>query len=249
MRHAATLLVALGGSVLAAWTFGWTPVTTITNHWAAIGFLAIGVAMRWWRTAAWVAIYSASVSLLAYFTGLDLNIDREVFEGSPGPMAINTAACMLMAAIAILQPSLRVRGWIGAAIVATAGVALSGYLFGIDEARRWADGIGMALHTSLGLLITAGWLIQSARKGTWHSTPSLAFAASVIVGLECLRVLIAIQAPTALAWAAFAFAIFLGAVLSSATNLHLTLKETVDKLPDVEAPRPKSQPPEPRSTR
>ena len=253
MRHAATLLVALGGAVLAAWIFGWTPVTTIHDGWpamqpwTAIGFVALGVAMRWWRSAAWVTIYCSIASLLAYVFGPEaLVVEPDVFTGAHGPMAMNTAACMAMAAIAALQKSLRVRGWIGAAIVATAGVALSGYIFGIVEARRWIDqSIGMAMHTSLGLLVAAGWLIQSARRGCWHSGPSLGFAASVIVGLECLRVLIAIQAPAALAWGAFAFAILLGTILSTATNIHYELKETVDKLPEIE--EPSSQPP--RSTR
>jgi len=257
MQHAATVLVALGALVLTAWTFDWPLAATLSDRWpamqpwTAISFVALGVAMRWWRGAAWVAAFASGATLLQYLSGVDLSIDRTFFAADQGPepgrMAINTAACVLLAACALLQRGPRVRGWIGAIIVATSGVALSGYVLGVEEASRWADGIGMALHTSLGLLITAGWLIQSARLGSWRSAPTLALAGSTVVGLECLRTLVALDAPPVVAWGSLILALFLGALLSALIILHRSLAETVRATQPPKG-RP-SQPPEARSVR
>jgi signal transduction histidine kinase len=158
---------------------------------AAVCFVLAGlsliVAARALRSATSEAAQQALAALVSTIAGLTLyeylrggasSFDlllfgsrvHQVSAAPPGRMAINTAGTFLLMGLGLLSLShdQRKRDYRAQLFVAPglviALVALLAYVFAVSEAYRFAQGSGMALATSIGLLLLGSGILVAVRE-------------------------------------------------------------------------------------
>jgi diguanylate cyclase (GGDEF)-like protein/PAS domain S-box-containing protein len=177
VRFCGIFAIALGVVILAGWALGAGVLTRIAPSWPAAAvntglmFVACGVALvasprrrtLGFVCAAFVVALSAA-TLIEEASGVSLGVDNPLhidFEGMrhPGRPATHTAAAFLL-----LGCCLMARGWrgrlgdavvavLGAGAAAWVGLAVAGYLTGVDYLWGRAEVHGMSAHTALGLVV------------------------------------------------------------------------------------------------
>jgi diguanylate cyclase (GGDEF)-like protein len=153
----------------------------------------------------------AALTLFEYATGSELVIDRLLFpEAStaaqrviPGRMGVNTAACFLLLAMALLLApfggrwSRRIAAWSVSLTAALALLALTGYLFGIEPGAPGSLVTTMAVHTAvLMLVVSVGVLWTTPAVGV----PALLRARGPAGSLTRRLLPAAILAPVGFGW-------------------------------------------------
>ena len=209
-----TLIVAI--AVLAGWWLrieaavqvlpGAVPMQANT----AIGFLFVGVALLLLgRRPAWscgLATAAGALGLLTlvqYASGISLGIDTWLVDpwlttktSHPGRMAPNTAVGFILVALAVLSLSERIpanRRTLLCALCSVlaaslGGVALFGYVTGLETAYGWHHVTQMAVHTAAGFamigtaLLWHAWSVEAGR-GLPHWTPVPIIGAGVTLSL------------------------------------------------------------------
>jgi len=179
----------------------------------AVGFLLCGIGL-WlmaWRlkkasTFVGIAIIAIGVAtLLQYIFRLELGIDELLMEAyivvkssHPGRMAPNTALCFTLFGIGLFLSSIKKYrldsfiSVIGGIICALAIVVLFGYLADIPDLYQWQKLTHMAVHTSvgfilsgLGLVVAVLWIESDRNKLLLYRFPVLIFLTGITVSL-CL---------------------------------------------------------------
>lgn len=192
-RMAAAGVILLGAIVLLGWSLGLESLKRIDVSWVAmnpataVGFMLCGGALlalarppgdeaglRAGTLSVAITFGMGALCMLRDLTGLDLSLDRLLFtprldEGHaiPNRMAPNTAACFVLAAVALHAARSSV-GWrfrLGAGAALVTGtisiLALIGYANGVAALSAIGPAIPMAVHTAGGfLLLAAGTLVQ-----------------------------------------------------------------------------------------
>ena len=125
-----------------------------------------------------------AATLLEYGLRINLGIDTLLYHPwmaaeVPGRMAVNTAACFLVAGAAMAWTSLLPRSsgraalFGGYCLVIVAGSALTGYGLDIEVAYRWADQTRMAVLTATAFLVLGaglcryGWKRLTLNRTLW----------------------------------------------------------------------------------
>ena len=187
------LLSVFGVSVVAGWALGlplltsWLPGLVQTKLNAALCFLAIGLALvlqvgpapgRYRllsRALALFAIAIAVATLCEHIARIDLGIDQAFVTDTasaasphPGRMAVQTAAALLGAGLAILAAGRRVRGiYLTEALAVVCGsiglISLLGYLYGAPELRSLGSATQVSLPASVALVAAAFALAAADR--------------------------------------------------------------------------------------
>ncbi|MEU4466885.1 SpoIIE family protein phosphatase [Streptomyces sp. NPDC024017] len=116
------------------------------------------------RAAAALAALVGTLTLAEYLTGASLGIDELLFQddtgdaGTPGRMAPNTAAALLLAGAASLCAGVsRIPAWVsqipGLAVGALGMLRLYGAAYAVPELERFGAYTGMAVPTALALVL------------------------------------------------------------------------------------------------
>ena len=127
--------------------------------------------------AGYIAVLVGSLTLFEYLAQVELGID-ELFmshdilvkTSHPGRMAPNTAACFTLVGLAIAvwraawtgPRQALVRIVLASLAFGLSGVALGGYLAGLETAYGWGNLTRMALHTSVGFVTVSVGLVVLA---------------------------------------------------------------------------------------
>ncbi len=125
----------------------------------------------------------AGLTLVEYLTGRDLGIDllffKPYFEKAtsfPGRMSPLAAACFICLGLGLVLAGAKksrsrplvATGLLASIVGVISGVALAGYLFGIDSAYGWGAYSRMAVNTAVALLLCASgllaWVWQTAGR-------------------------------------------------------------------------------------
>ena len=196
----AILVTSLGAFVLYGWytrtisLIQILPTFVPMQYNTALGFLFLGsgVFALFFNKKLWVIVLGSTVSILGFLTliqyilGVDLNIDElfmkhdiTVRTSHPGRMAPNTALCFLLSGIAMSLCAFRHHSkWIvkafhslGILVLVLASVATIGYLFQLEAAYGWGHLTRMALHTSVGFLLSGVGFFAIAFR--WTRTDDL----------------------------------------------------------------------------
>lgn len=228
-RAAGAAGVALGVGVLMGWIFDIPSLKSVFPGLAtmkantALAFLLSGIALGgagsgsnpWPRRAARVCaaltVLIGLVTLGEYLLGWNPGIDEWLFRdldarigaGSPGRMALVTAANFSCIGIALLAGSMgglariRLAQALALVVVFLAVLGLLGYLLGIEALYHVGPYGSVALHTALGLAVIAlGILASHPDQGLMAVVSSAS-----IGGIAARRVLpAAILAPVVLGW-------------------------------------------------
>jgi PAS domain S-box-containing protein len=197
---AATLIgvasVLLGLTVLAGWVFGVDAIKSIQPGWAtmkantAIGFILAGTAL--WSIqrrsiTPWVAPVSIAcalatvalggITLIQYFTHVDLGIDQALFptddnEFLPGRPAPITAFNFTLLGVAMLLLCIKASGPRAAAqmvaipVLTLSYVALLGYGLSSSSLYQIPGFVSVAFHTAVGqMLLGIGTMASSPETG------------------------------------------------------------------------------------
>ncbi len=141
------------------------------------------------RVAGGLVFGLGTLTLLQYVTGADLHIDQLFMDDYinasvtyPGRMAPNTALCFSLVGLILLILPVDVStcnaranaGVLGAIVFALGGVALTGYVAGIESAYMWGMAAGMAVHTAIGFVILGiGLVVYSSANHRKHTGDAL----------------------------------------------------------------------------
>ncbi len=190
-RMLALGVVVLGAAAFVGWVFNIDSLKRVRPGWVSmnpasiVAFVLTGMALfctasppwsRWSTRAgaacAGIATLIGLLCLVHNVAGLDLGIDRILFaprlddgQTIANRMAPNTAACFMLAGIALLLTRTRFGRWraLAGVLVTAAGViallALVGYANGVSSLSTVGPLISMAAHTAAGfVLLSAGIL-------------------------------------------------------------------------------------------
>ena len=171
-------LAVLGLALAVAVVLGWylrvpelvqlRPDLTAMRINTAIGLALVALSVllpgRWRIVPAALALLLMTVVLLQYVTGRSLGVDELFVEdwatpaiAEPGRIAVNTAICIALLAVAVLVAR-RLR-WVAdlasATAIAVALVAVYGYAFGTVQLYRLSELAPMAFNSAL-VIIVAG---------------------------------------------------------------------------------------------
>ncbi len=180
--YGSVMVCAIALSVLAGWAFDIhilkypAPRLVAMNPMTATAFIFSGIALgfidkRFFKTGKIIAIAITSIGilkLLAIDTGLDIGIDRWLFQksveaaivnGLPNSMAPNTAVCFLLLGIAVTlsassNPKARsLATYIAFTINVVSIFSLIGYVYEVKEFYGFLNFIPMAVHTAFCFLL------------------------------------------------------------------------------------------------
>ena len=185
-RQGLTLLMGwavalLGATVMVGWHLHIKPLLQIhpsfvpMQYNTALGFLLSGLAcvalqrskprLTWLLSAGVFLI--GGLTLWQIATGANLHIDQLFMEhyvtvktATPGRMALNTALCFVLTAVALgvlSSPTPAIvknllNSFLAPAIIALATIVLIGYFFGFESAYGWGNLTRMAAHTVAGFM-------------------------------------------------------------------------------------------------
>ncbi|NQZ09413.1 MAG: CHASE domain-containing protein, partial [Algicola sp.] len=169
----------LGVVVLVGWTTHNTTLIQVSPHLVpmqyntALGFVLCGLGTyallieqkNLTSTVALILITLGIATLSQYIFGVDFAIDElfmrhyiDLNVSHPGRMAPNTALCFALCGLtlffAVHKPSIYTSAILAAIILALAVVAFTGYLMKVETAYGWGKLTKMAVHTSVGFLVT-----------------------------------------------------------------------------------------------
>lgn len=206
-RTAATIAVAVisvGGVVCLLWMMGQPDATRLTPVSSSVRFntglcfilggtgtlLTLSRQRRWVPLAIVPMLLLSGSAMLEYLLARDMGVDdlflAKVTTLSPGRMAPNTAAGMLMAALGLAALAMgRSRIWalsiaamLAALTVALGLVAVLGYAFELTAAFEWPGLMRMALLTAITLVALGIGIILATREvgrvASWLEQPWLA---------------------------------------------------------------------------
>ncbi|WP_305857699.1 ATP-binding protein [Balneatrix alpica] len=151
----------------------WAPMQFNT----AVGFVflslgAVSLFSGWTRITACIAIalqMLGGLTLVEYALGINLGLDEAFWQQDApiptphtGRMAANTALCfLLLGSYLLIRSTLRqvalihILCWfLKMVVLSLSGFAFIGYLSGVEPAYGWGQFTRMAVHTSLGLILT-----------------------------------------------------------------------------------------------
>jgi signal transduction histidine kinase len=173
-----TLLAAVGLGLAVMVMLGWylrvpelvqlTPDLVAMRFNSALGLALVALALlvptRWRDVPAALALLLMMVILLQYATGRSLGVDELLVDdwaepavSEPGRVAVNTAVCVALLAIAVLTAHRR--RWVAdlsaAVSIAIALVAVFGYAFGTVQLYRLTELTPMAINSAV-LIILIG---------------------------------------------------------------------------------------------
>ena len=140
------------------------------------GLLLITLKVKRLAMACGLVVASLSVlTALEYLLGVNFGIDQLLMEAyisvksaHPGRMAVNTAVCFIFTAVTIIvlawpnppQKYLLAATYLSGLTLAVAGVAVVGYLMGMDSSHGWGARMShMAAHTAGGFVLTHSGLL------------------------------------------------------------------------------------------
>ncbi|MFZ9739632.1 MAG: diguanylate cyclase, partial [Prochlorotrichaceae cyanobacterium] len=152
----------------------------------ALGFSLLGTCLfmignQHYKSPRWLApmlVTLGGLTLLEYLFKINLGIDElfmkhyvTVATSHPGRMAPNTALCFTLSGTTIVLMvygkrrliPLYIASALGALVIGLGTVAFLGYLSNVTTAYGWGKLTRMALHTSLGFMISGGLLILAAQ--------------------------------------------------------------------------------------
>lgn len=194
------LVIAVGSLVMLGWMLNYPPITTLKISLAPMQFnTALGLVMLGTSLYSLIkhlqlvfVVSTASLLLLGsvtlgqYLFSLDFGIDQLLFKVTtsdnspfPGRMAINTAMCFLLSAVALIARfhAFPQHQFISRFCVSTvfliSMLALLGYVAGLDNTIGWYGWSFMAVHTALGFLgfVVAYAAYAMSHKRQWNSIP------------------------------------------------------------------------------
>ena len=109
----------------------------------------------------------SSLTLIQYLVNIDFGIDllfmntHEIIPTAhPGRMAPNSAIGHMLAFLSLLclvsknRVSIKLAGFLGALVLSTGIISLAGYFINVDGGYSWGRFTQMALHTSIGFVIS-----------------------------------------------------------------------------------------------
>jgi PAS domain S-box-containing protein len=218
MPLAGGLLSVIGGLVLFGWLTANAALVQVIPTFApmqyneALGFLLAGAALlslsasrrRLVVVTAGLMLGLALITIAEYVTGLDPGFDRLLINpyitaatSHPGRIAPNSAACFVLAAVAMLVSATRIRA--PAALSATLGVtvaslgtlAFAGYLTNVPAAYGWGQLTGMAVLSSVGMFAMGSAILvaayrQSRRAARWPRWFPVAAGVAGVTTTLCL---------------------------------------------------------------
>jgi diguanylate cyclase (GGDEF)-like protein len=192
-RVAAVLVMLVGASVLAGWTFNVPALKSIAPNLVSMtANTALCLSVTGWvlfvqgaaasklsskrigNLLALFAVAISSLSLLEYITNLDFGIDEFLFVDDtratadhPGRMAPVTAISLLFCNLALLlAPHSRVSRYLAIAVLFLGALATIGYLFGVSSLYQVIGYASVAVHTAVSLmLISLGILASRPQHG------------------------------------------------------------------------------------
>ena len=193
---AGSVLVMLGALVLWGWAQGSVALISLLPGLpammpnTAVGMLLLGAGTLAWQAEHKLGAYAGRVAAgaaallglgtaMQYVTGIDLGIDRLLFPGRTwiapmhGRMSQATALSFTLAGcgLVLLYSDARravIAGQACAlAVVVIAFASLLGYLFGAQPPARLAAFRSMALHTTMGFLVTAAAMLALRPSAGW----------------------------------------------------------------------------------
>lgn len=188
-------LMIMGAMVIVGWFSHTTVLVQVTPYWApmqvntALGFLIVGAGLKYsiananraTRTTAYGLLLLGLATLLQYICGVNLGIDELFIDAylltetsHPGRMAPNTAVCFTLAGTALYIMQTAGTGLakrysiqsLGMVIALLGGISLIGYIKGTDTAYSWNNLTPMAVHTSIGFLMSGIAIILFSRDRT-----------------------------------------------------------------------------------
>jgi diguanylate cyclase (GGDEF)-like protein/PAS domain S-box-containing protein len=179
-RACGAFAVVLGWAILLGWLLDLGVLTRLAPGLpaaapnSALMFVACGAALTIQagrapsRPAATVAalfvVGISAATLVEHAAGVDLGIDTTLGGDygaleNPGRPATHTAAAFLLLGLTLLATRRRTRvggalaGVLGAGSAAVVGLAVAGYLVGVDYVYGSASAHGMSVHTAVGLVV------------------------------------------------------------------------------------------------
>ncbi len=175
----------------------------------ALGFLLCGIALflsirRYKKAAILLSIIIFAIgglTLAEYIFGTNFGIDQmfmrhyiNIKTSHPGRMAPNTALCFVLSSIAIFVykfdfkfPSIASVS-IGAVITGLGFLSLFGYLYDIPTAYSWGRLTAMAVHTSLGFILTGTTIILLSWNDTKENQRGVSLKFPLLVVVSGLTV-------------------------------------------------------------
>ena len=184
-RVANQILIALGALVLFGWWFGLPVLVSLGHDFAvmkpntALGFAALGGAALWidaerprqrtaGRALAWFALLLGAVTLLEYWLETSFGIDQLLYVRPPPahwPPRMTPAAAThfaLLGGALLLRNARWGRGrhrpaaWLQLVVGLSSFSALLAYVYGVTSLYQIRYFNSMALHTTLGFVLSAG---------------------------------------------------------------------------------------------
>lgn len=200
----AAAVVLVGGLVCLLWVLGLPDATRLASESPSVRFntglcfvlgglgllLTLARQRRWVLLAIVPMLLLSGLTMLEYLLARDMGIDNlflaKVTILSPGRMAPNTAAGMLMAALGLAALvvghariwALSIAAMLAALTVALGLVAVLGYAFELTAAFEWPGLMRMALLTAITLVGLGVGIILATREigrvASWLEQPWLA---------------------------------------------------------------------------
>lgn len=204
LLSSAVVLIALGTLILFAWhiqdaifiRMGGSAVPMQPN--SALCFVLSGISVLCTSLsykkpailAAFCVLLIVGMTIIEYIFGIELFVDKLLFPRYlsypleyPGRIAPNTSACFLLTSISLIiinirlnRPIIYLSEALSGIAASISGIALFGHFLGIYNVIAWFSLAGMAVHTSVGLVLLSMSLFLSVSifsfrtKKTFYAT-------------------------------------------------------------------------------
>jgi len=200
-RWAGCFIILLGATVIVGWLAHWTSAVQILPQLApmkfntALSFVLCGISLalsgatqrRFMPFLGGATALIGLATLMEYFINVNLGLDQLFVSDHittatlyPGRMSQLSSSCFVIIGIGFVmaalgrspQWQLTVPGLSGGIVMVVAGVALAGYLTGVEAAYGWGAYTRMALHTAVAFFILGSgllvWAWQKSRRENFN---------------------------------------------------------------------------------